>query len=414
MAFNLGLRAAEMRNFQGLLCSHHEVEIRLQLMDLDHRSAGGEISARLVDGQVTFDATAAVSRALDMDLLDPNGALHLDSKSPDNGAMFADRMIQVRYAVINPLGTKRYTTPVFTGPLTKLERNGMFVKVEAQGKEIFGLTRAWNEKTFKKGYRVTSAILFILNRIMGENPRRIRIPNKRNKLPRNVSVGDDKLPWQVAKSLAASIGYHLFYDGEGICRMRRIPRSRVFTFHEGTNGSIKSQVDAGFSIDRVVNAVEVFGKKPKKEKGKTQKKRPHARAVAPRNHPLSPWALGRNGGPRYLPEVIEDDGITSNKEARRRANAELRSGLLESIDVAYDAVVIPYLEENDVVGCRTSKFSGNHRVQKFAIPLAAAGSMPVGYLRNVKPNASRIRVKQKRPTGRPNRRASVSRNRRRR
>lgn len=395
MAINLGLTTPQEAAYLDLLVSHHTIDVSLQVLDLDHRHVGSPISARLLDGQVTIDCDAAVSRSTDMDLLDPTGALHLDSASPDDGAMFADRMIQVKYAIINPLGTKRYTVPVFTGPLTKLERTGAIVKLEAQGKEVFGLTPAWQEKTFKKGMRITAAIKFIVGEMMGELPSKMRIPNLKKTLPRNVSVGGDKLPWPVAKQLASMLGYHLFYDGNGVCQMRRIPRGVTFTFRQGPGGSIKTEPDVGFSIDNVVNAVEVWGKKPKKRKGKTKKKRPHARVVATRSHPLSPWSLGRKGGPRYLPRVIEDDGVESDKEAKQVAQRVLKNGLLESVDVSYDTLVIPHLQELDVVRCSTTKFAGNHRLRKFAVPLTSGGDMAVGYVRNVKPNVGRIRLRAK-------------------
>jgi hypothetical protein len=402
MAIDLGLNANGQAAFHDLLQTHHRIDVRLQLMDLNHTSIGEELSARLLDGQVTVDAGAEVTRGLDMDLLDPTGALHLDSKSPDDGALFADRMIQVKYAIINPMETVRYTTPVFTGPLTKLERTGAIVKAEAQGKEIFGLSTAWNEKTFKKGATIVSAIRYILVNMMGEAPSRVRLPSSKAKLPRNVSVGGDKLPWAVAKQLAASIGYQLFYDGLGICRMRKRPSGVSFTFVEGR--SIKTEPDVGFSIDDVVNAVEVLGKKPKKKKGKTTKKRPHARLVADRQHPLSPWALGRVGGPRYLPVVIEDDNVDNDAEAKARAKRELASGLLQSVEVAYDTLVIPHLEEMDVVRCNTTKFAGNHRLMEFAIPLTAGGDMSVGYVRNVRPKGKSRAAAQKRKKTRKKRR----------
>lgn len=407
MPMNMGLSSAEERDFEALLCSHHDIDILLQVMDLSHKTIGEAISARLLDGQVTVDCDADITRAVDMDLLDPTGALHLDSNSPDDGAMFADRMIQIKYDVVNPLGTKRYSCPIFTGPLTKLERTGAIVKVEAQGKEIFGLSPAWNDRTFKKGLRVTTAISQIVGEMMGELDSKMSIPNLRKKLPRNVSVGGDKLPWEVAKQLAASIGYLLFYDGNGVCQMRKMPRGVVFHFKGGAGGSLESGTDVGFSIERVINAVEVWGKKPTKAQRKRGKKRPHARAVAPRNHPLSPYwpeGLGRPNGPRFLPQVVESDSIENDREAKALANRLLRSGLLESVDVAYDAVTIPHLQEMEVVKVSTEKFTGNHRLRKFAIGLTASASMPVGYVRNVKPNRSRIRVKDK--TTPPKRRRS--------
>jgi hypothetical protein len=392
---NLGLSVPERKSAEALLQSHHTIDVVITLLDLDgNEVAGGDISGRLLDGQVTVDADRDVVRSLDIDLFDPLGALHLDSRSPDAGALFADRMIRVRYAWVNPAQTIRYSCPIFTGPLTKLDRNGVALQVECQGKEIFGLSPSWTARTFKKGYTVTTAIKVIVRDMMGEND--FNIPDLAKKLPRNVSVGGDKVPWKVAKALAASIGYHLFFDGFGICQMRKMPKGVSFTFRDGPGGSIKTLPTVGFDLGNIVNAVEVWGKKPKRKKNdKTKPKRPHAKMVAPRSHPLSPWALGRKGGPRYLPAIIEDDSVQNTVEAKQRCRSELAKGLLESLDVSYDTLVIPHMEEMDVVRCSTQKFAANHRLKQFAIPLTASGDSTVGYVRNVKPNRSAIRHSRK-------------------
>lgn len=393
--YNFGLTAVQKVAYEKLLQSHHTIEIGLSIlnMDMDELSI---VSNRLLDGQITIDATSDITRGLDLDLLDPTHALHMDSKSPNDGAMFADRMVRVRYSVINPTGTARYTCPVFTGPLVNLDRSGVAVHLNALGKECLGMSKAWTSRTFKKGVKVTDAIKFILREVIGENS--YVIPNLANKLPRDTSVGGDKLPWPMAKALASSLGYQLFYDGMGVCRMRRISSASMFTFAEGPGGSVKSNPEVGFDIDNVINAVEVLGKKPEKKKGKTTPKRPHARAVAPRSHELSPWSLGSDGAagnrkPRYIPEIIEDDGITTQAQANTRANERLARGLVEAVEVKFDALVIPHLEERDVVRVNTEQVVSNFALNQFAIPLTASAQMSVGYVRNVKPNKSAIRAR---------------------
>ena len=392
----LALNVNERIAYEKLLASHHSIESKVTILDLAHNELT-DVSKRLLDGQVTFDATAEITRAIDIDLLDPTGALHLDSSSPDTGAMFADRMIRITYTIINPAGSVRYTCPVFTGPITKLDRTGAAIAVEAMGKEVFGLSPAWNARTFKEKTPVTTAIRYIVTEIMGEN--KVAIPNLRNKLARNVSVGGDKLPWPVAKQLASSIGYQLYYDGNGVCRMRKLSSSSCFTFSEGSGGTIVSEPQIGFDIENVINAVEVWGKKPEKpKKAQTAKKRPHYRAVAARTHPLSPWSLGGSGTggqrkPRYIPEVIEDEAIKTTADAKTRANRRLAAGLLESVEVKFDALCMPHLEEMDVVRVSTSQFATNFRLTTFALPLTAGADMSVGYARNVKPNKSVIRAR---------------------
>lgn len=398
----MGLSASERATFEALLASHHRIDVRLTLMDLNHNTRS-EVSNRLMDGQVTFDGTAAVTRSLDLELLDPQRTLHLDTNSPDNGAMFMDQMVRVHYCVVNPQNTWRVNVPIFTGPITKLQRNGPAVRVEAMGKEHLGIAAPWTLKTFSAGYRTTQAITEILSQGVGETF--LNIPDLTNKLTRNVSVGttvdkdgnrtwNGKSPWEMAKQLAAGIGYLLYYNGNGVATMRPNPDNVVFTFRDGPGGTLKSNPNAGYDIDSVINAVEVFGKKFDKE---TKKKQPHARVVAPSADPLSPVKLGRTGKPRYLPLTIEDDSITSDAEALDRANYELRRGLRSSIDVMYDALPVPHLEEMDVVRAyQEGRFNSIHVLKQFTIPLTAAGSSSIGYAKNVKVNRRAIKQLKRR------------------
>lgn len=399
--FPLGLNAAEQKKFHDLLQSTHILEVLVQIMDLDHTNLSS-VGNRLLDGQRTLDAASAITRSLDLDLLDPDGALHLDRNSPSDGALFADRMIRVVYRVESPDGSRRYDTPLFTGPITRLDRNGALVEIECMGKEIRGLQPTWRGKTYRKGTKVTSVIRSILRDIMGETE--MVIPDLDRTLPKKVNVGGDKLPWQVAKKLARGLGFLLFYDGNGVARMRRMDSSPVFSFTE--DRAVLTQPEVGYDMDGVINCVEVWGKVPKKGQRRRGKKRPHARIVSRRNYSFSPKNLGRKDKsgkvtPLYLPLEIEDDSVRTSRAARKLAKEELKRGESQNVRVAYDAIVVPHLEELDVIRTETQKFSGRHRLVRTATGLTAASTQTVGYVRNVRVSKRGARLRRKNvPLGR--------------
>ena len=379
--YTAGMTAAEKKAYEALLITHHSVETELWVMDMDHNPLS-RISNRLIDGQVTVDASGDISRGASVDLFDPGHALHLDSKSPDAGAVFADRMLAIRHSIINPQGTLRYTVPLFTGPITKLSRSDAVVSIEALGKETLSLARVRNQKTYKAGLYTVDVIRSILA-AQGES--KFSIPDGTAKITRNVSVGGaDFLPWTVAKKLATALDYHLYYNGMGIATLRKLPSSPAYTFR--SRESIKTPPEAGFDIDGMINQVEIFGRQPDPpQPGQTQQKRPYALVTADRNHPLSPWSLARNGVPRFLPEVYEEDNILTDSAAKVLATSRLNSRIAESVDVKFNSLVIPHLEEMDIVRVSTEEFASNFRLQKFAIPLTAAGEMSVGYVKKVRP-----------------------------
>jgi hypothetical protein len=146
--------------------------------------------------------------------------------------------------------------------------------------------------------------------------------------------------------------------------------------------------------DEFCNVVEVIGGKPK-GKGKKVKK-VHVKVVAPRSHPMSPWNLGRNGTPRYVPQTIEDDSIKSKKDARALAKRTLDRALDQSVSVTFDSLPIPYLEEFDLLKFQTRTSAGKFRLKQMSIPLTVDGTSSIGYLRNVTPRFKGTRQRKRR------------------
>lgn len=381
---NLGLRPANDRKLYRLLTSAHRIAIVLTIMDLDFNELN-TVSSMFLDGQVSVDGTQPITRSLDLTLQDPRGRLHFDSNSPEDGALFADRMIRVEYAVISPDRQDRFEIPVFTGPITGLERSGVEISVEAQGREVLGMAPVWTKRTWKEKTKKTTVIKQILTQIMGEKAGRVDVPDLAAKLTKDVHLTHDgEPPWVVAVKLASTLGYQLFYDGRGHVRMRRFSRHTTFRFK--ANEMVKTRPTVGYSIENLVNCVDVLGADPK---GK--KKRIHVRISADRKHPLSPRKLGTDQAPRRIPAFYEDDSLKTEKEAKSFARRMLRDGLEQSVEVAFDSLPYPLGEPGDMVAVRTSEFSERFRMQKFTLPLSCGGSSSIGYLKNVKPNRKAIR-----------------------
>lgn len=370
----LGLKDSEMTSLKKILRTSHRISIGVQVMDLSHNHVN-DLSDKLIGGQVTIDGTAEVTRSLDLQLLDPLHQLKLDDDSMEDGSLYMTRMIRIIYNVQNIERTESYNIPIFCGPITRCDRQGFLVVVECQGKERLAMQSVWNGKTYKKGLKKTSVIRQILSSA-GEASNRMDVPDlkeKKYQLRGNVSSNRKINFWNLAKKVASSLNRQLFYDGRGQCRLRIIPSKTAFTFDETTMLSLPT---VNYDAQDLKNAVEILGGKKKKAKKKI-----HYRLVAPKNHPFSPWKLGRNSTPRYLPETIEDDAIKSLKRARQVAKKTLKRLLVESIEVSFDSFAIPFLEEGDLCRFNSSIVSGTFRLQKMTIPLTAGGKSSIGYLR---------------------------------
>lgn len=380
---NLGLTNAERLAFEKLLVSPHHLEIHVQVMDLNHNYLGN-LSSYVMDGQVDLSATDDITRTLNMSLWDPFKTLNVVSNAPDDGALFMDRMVKVIYAIAPPDRSVWYSCPIFTGPITKLDRSQKFLNVEAAGKEHLSIVSVWTPHTYKKGLKRTNVIKDLL-RDRGETKFMIR--DSKKVLAKNLGIGYTSVPWNVAKSVANSMDQMLFYDARGFATMRRRSARSVFTF---TEKHFVTLPQIGYDITSVINSVIVIGGKPKGSKKKIQYK-----VTADRKHPLSPWSLGRNGKPRFLTELIEDDSIDSLAEAKQVGKSRLYAGLSETIEVSFDSLVIPHLEVNDMIRVQHEGVSVMARYRTASIPFGTSAVGTVGYLKKVTPKKRKIRRNRK-------------------
>ena len=371
----LGLSTSERAAFEATLRTSYERRIQILILDMA-QNVLSTVSHRLLDGQVVVDADADVTRSASLTLLDPTHTLNFDTDSPDDGALFLDRMVRINYCVHVPALARWVEVPVFTGPVTSLERDGAQVQIEAQGKESIARQAVWNPYTKPKGAVVVDVIKDLMQRRAGEN--RFDLPTGTARLTKPVTLPREAIVWDEAKKLASYRG--LWYDGRGWLRMQDTSASPVFTFKTGDGGLVLTRPKVSFSTDDVKNVVSVTGGIPKGSKTAVR-----AVAHAPTTHPLNHGRLGRNGVPRYMVEFVEDDTLTTTAQAQARADAILAPLLLETVQVQFDSMPVPHLEPHDVVSLRTDNFSANFRLRQFTIPLVTGSPMPVGYVRKLTP-----------------------------
>lgn len=381
--YPLGLSAPEWKAYTAALTGNHSIRVGVSVLTLDHGRVG-RLDHRIVAGQVNGDDSGSVTRSATVQFFDPDHSLAFDSDSPADGALYADRMLQITYGIRpNVDGATWVDVPVITGPVVKFERSAEIVDVEIQGKELLAMGAAWRTQTYKKGTPKRDVILSVMQ---GEGERFFALPEFASRLPSDRSIARSTVPWEFAKAIARSTGRQLYYDGAGRLRMRTPSSRSVFTFAAGAGGTILTPPKVAFTIENVRNIVQVIGGVPK-----GQKKKIRYALAADRSHPLSPWRLGRNGQPRYLLETIEDSAIRSQAEARRVAQATLTNRLLQNVEVAYDAMVVPHLDPGDHIGTKTADFAVTSRLGTFTIPLTVDGRMSVGYMRRQKIRRDRIR-----------------------
>lgn len=390
---HVGQDNAEFKAYLATLVTTHEMRAQVVLQTLDGKQVA-DLSTRLLDGQVDLDAAADTTRAASLTLDDPDHSLHLDSDAPADGALFVDRLVAITYGVYVTSLQKWIDVPIFVGPIATMSRDGSTVAISCLGKEHLAKGAAWQTMNLRKGTNTVDAIRRVLRERGGE--RRFDFPDDvKARLPRpGMTLSRLTQPWAVAQQLARSIDRQLYYDGSGICRLRREPKSSAWTFTTGNGGTVLTQPQVRYDLGTIVNAVVFTGGKPQGQKHPVK-----ATAVAGRDHPLSPWRLGRKINdddliPRYLPVAIDNDKVRSEREATATAKAELDRLLRGGIEVTFDALPVPHLDVGDKCRVVTDDLTFNFTLTKASIPLVHSGVMAVGANKRVTPDRQAIRNRQ--------------------
>ncbi len=378
----LGLSSQEQMELNVLLYTSHRVWVQLQILDLNHNFIG-DISKSMLSGEVTIDSTSDVQRQLNLVLFDPNRSIQLDPNDPRLGTAYPTRMIRAIYNIGRVDGTKWFSIPVFTGPVNKVDRDGVAISIECLGKEILSNGGMWSSKSYANGWLKIDLIRDLLGNTGGE--RFMDFINNTSRITANVGIDRaDNTVWGYCRWLANTMGLQMFYDGRGYARIRPRPTSPVLTL---SSRMMQGDPQIGYDLQNLVNAVEITGGTPR-----GAKKPLIAKAVADAAHPLSPQSLGRLNGagvliPKYYPLIEENADYLTQAAVNSRAQEILNDGLLQAVEVAATCVVIPHFEEDDMIGFQTNKYTGAERIKKVTIPLTVdSGPMSLGYNMNVRPS----------------------------
>lgn len=403
----LGLTPAEKTALLAeLRASSQRMRVRVSVLDRNEKvlHALEAPAGQILSGSVDVDATADVTRSLDLELLDERHALGFDAASPAKAGLFADNLVAVERGVFVDELERWVDVPVFWGPLTNFQRDGDRVKVEGQGKDSLGLSPhfATQGYTIRKGRRVDDAIRDVMDRI-GET--RYSLPEMSARLPRHAVVEPDDEPWNVAKfgweaedrvvrgkgknrhkervtvdyrGLIAYAGnMNLFYNGSGRLVARRRSRDPVLTLEEGRD--LSDRPVPRFDVLEARNTVVVTGAKI------TRGKKPHRHHVQMRatvtlksSHPLSAKSLARNGKNRHLTEFVTVDNLKTKAACRAHGERVLREKSQDGLELSFSCLPFPLLEELDTVRVRTNEYQLDVVLKRFTIPLDE-GLMSIGW-----------------------------------
>lgn len=375
---DLGLSSSDQRAFHRALVSHHEVRTTASLMDLEHRHLL-DLGA-ITDGQVDVDADGeTATRSLSMTIFDPSRRSTLD----DVGAVMT-RMIRVTRAIHVAEIDRWVGVPIFTGPITRADREDSAVTIEAMGKEVLANSPAWRSRSWARGLSRQGVLRAMMRELAGET--RFDFPAvgpQAPKLAKELTLTRYSKPWQHALILSRSLSKQVFYDGRGVLRLRARPSKPAWAFEGGDGGSVISQPVQRPPDGEMFNTFEVLG-------SESAKPQPRGVAYLMTDDPESRESLGRNGVQRVLLQTRTDSDIApesagsgsgnwsstiaaSNADALMQAQ-DMRDDYLRSRvgTVEFEGLVIPHLEPLDRIEVDAGGVVAAPVLRRFTIPLGGA------------------------------------------
>lgn len=387
----------EIAAYKRALTQSHPIRVLVRLYD-HAESYLAAMDDGIITGQVDVDVTRDVERSLHLVLADTDRRFRFDHGGADERAIYADRHIRVDYLVWVAALAKWVLEPVFFGPLTRFERDGFEITVEAQDKSsLLQQPVVWGRYLRNAGLgfvdndtRFAAEMIRAILATTGESVSNMEFGSfddaklpKDFKLPKHPETlwGALKRIVRAANARSDSDRYHdfrLFYDGRGKLRVESMATGGFRFTDDPATGVLLTKPRVDYDLSTFRNTVIV-----RVNRGQDGRPLQPVVRTLPKAHPLSAYSLRRGGKPRYLVDVLDNNNVRSRERARSIARTRLRQVSAETVQVSFDCLPIPHLTPG--ARCRLEEDGDVHRfhASRFTIPLRASDSMSVGYLKRV-------------------------------
>jgi hypothetical protein len=375
--------AAERAAYHERLQSDHDFKVWVEVLTLEEVEVD---TLELLDGQVNLTiGEDGPLRTASITISDPEGRLSYGNSytTDDDGVLWVNRLLRIMHMIFVPKLNKNIYTTVFVGLPTAVSREGAEVGLELNDKSAVS-HHGTLPKSYKAGTNVRSALLDILGST-GEKKFRIPTTTKRTSKVYAMGMGDDALtPWKLFRRIAGSeMGWRSYYsaDGYATCEPTNTAKYPVVV------NSLLALPSASTSFTDFSNYAKVTSKRQIEERNLTKAEKKIAddytfstlrvsTAQLVSSHPLSAYALRRNGKYRYLPIVVQDDNLDTPSELTKRAISTLKGSSGIKGDQSYE--IIPFFHMDVYDKFVLPQGVGEVLFDNISIPLGTGGNMTIG------------------------------------
>lgn len=324
---------------------------------------------RLVGGNVTIDRTRDERRMCEISFQNKDNALKLN---PLDGFWY-DKIVKVFWGIkyFDKAGiSKSWETQVGEFMIDRISNERFPHQVDITGRDY--AKKCLNSKLkFSIQFPRQTPIEDIIRALAANSGvKKFALPVTGQSYALDIVFERGIERWNVMKQIADSIGYEVYFRGDGYLTMRPYPDPLMsplaWTFRGGkADGSLINYTRSS-NDSRVFNHIVVIGASTTVDGFTTT-----IFAEALNEEPSSPTRISRLSD---RVDFIQNDYFTEQTQAQDFANARLRIGALEEYEVNFSSLIIPWLDAGDIVGVDDSEGSeyvpNRFLLSDFSLPLA--------------------------------------------
>jgi hypothetical protein len=352
------------QGYLDLLRNHHRVTVEVYILN-SARQYLFDITKDLVSGTLDIDVEGETSRFGKMVVLDPQQRLSIDLNGIGWGSNMSNRLIQIWHRVWSMDWSETYAVPIFTGPISDSDRDGVLLNLQFKGLESL-VGEVLFDYSWPAGWQ-RSAIIMDAVRISSGEMNFADNSGGSQWMHSAWSVEGGENLWARVKSLADGGGLNIYFDGAGVLQIKQ--KNRVPVAYIDSTWLIE-EPDQSLDISKLRNVVRVEGANIP---GTDQKM--FYEAWPPPQHPFSPQSLARNGVLRAIPHRISESSLGVWQDLIDTAWRNLEWDLLVAESNTAVIATLPFLEEYDVLTIAHPKLYANSPLTKATIPLVGDGTM---------------------------------------
>ena len=357
-------------DFKEAVRKSHSTIVKVEIYDM----ANGTIlsTASPISGEVTIDNRRSIRRECTLEFVDTDGTL-VPVNNISSILLPYNREVKIYRGIAFPDGTEELVPlGVFIITSVDITESAQGVKITIKGSDrslILARAKFTNHEFYiEAGTAKETAI---------ENILKYRYPKVKTIFPATnqvttllyPTIDQSSDPWREALKIAESASMDLYFDENGIARMRPIPDpdkgTAIATYADGTD-SVLIQIARSLSIDESYNGVIYTGEGTNLSIGVI--------GEAWDDNPSSPTYRKTYG---EVPLFKSSPTILTVGEAKEAAASELKKVIGASEKITWDQLVNPAHDVYDLVKVTRSPVGVDKilMLDAISVPLAASGTM---------------------------------------